>query len=105
MAKFLLVYHGGANADTEEGRNQAMAAWGEWFQQLGGALKDPGNPVGETRTVSAGGAVANGGGTNPATGYSLIEVDSFDNAVNAAKMCPVLSGGGSVEIAETLDIM
>ncbi len=105
MAKFLLAYHGGSVPETDEERGKVGAAWGAWFQQLGPALKDPGNPVGQARTVSNGGSVSAGAGANPVSGYSVIEVDDIDKAVAAAKMCPVLAGGGSVEVAETFDVM
>ena len=105
MAKYLLTFHGGSMPETDEARGQVMAAWEGWFKELGPALKDPGNPVGQSRTVSSDGAVSEGGGANPVSGYTLIEVDSIDSAVKAAKMCPVLQGGASIEVAETFDVM
>ena len=90
--------------ETEAERGQVMQAWGDWFGKLGGALKDPGNPVGQTRTISNG-SVSEGGGTNAASGYSIIEADSLDSAVALAKGCPVLQGGASIEVAETFDVM
>ena len=55
------------------------------------------------KTVSAG-SVADGGGANPLTGYSLITAADLDAAVEAAKGCPILESGGSVEVAETIDM-
>ena len=37
-----------------------------------GALVDPGNPVGLSKTVSASG-IADNGGANPASGYTIVE--------------------------------
>ena len=105
MAKYLLVYHGGSMPEGEEAQAKVMAAWGTWFQTLGSALADGGNPVSQTKTIGSGGAVSDGGGANPATGYSLIEADSLDAAVNLAKGCPVLGGGASIEVAETFNVM
>lgn len=104
MAKYLLVYHGGSMPETEDAQAKVMAAWGTWFQNLGPALADGGNPVSQTRTISGGG-VSDGGGANPATGYSLIQADSLDAAVTLARGCPVLEGGASIEVAETFDVM
>lgn len=106
MAKFLLTYHspnGGGLAPTPEQQAQSMDAWNGWFGQLGSALVDGGNPVGATKTVTSNGSVADGG-QNHATGYSIIQVDSFDQAVKASQMCPVLKDGGSVEIGQLLDM-
>jgi len=105
MAKYLLVYHGGGGmAATEEERNRVMAAWGEWMGRVGDKLKDPGNPAGATRTIGADGSV-NEGGADPVSGYSIIEAGSMDEAVELTRGCPVLTGGGTVEIAETFDVM
>ena len=45
MANYLLAYHGGGMAPTEEERARIMEAWGKWFQALGPALVDGGNPT------------------------------------------------------------
>jgi hypothetical protein len=104
MAKYLLVYHGGGMPEGEAAQAEVMAAWGTWFQNLGPALADGGNPVSQTKTIS-GGSVSDGGGANAATGYSLIEADNLDAAVELAKGCPVLQGGASIEVAETFNVM
>jgi hypothetical protein len=104
MARYLLIYHGGGMADTEEERGKVMAAWGEWFQSLGGAVVDPGNPVSQTKTISNGGSVG-ASSSNPPSGYSVLEADSIDNAVELAKKCPVLKSGATIEVAETFNAM
>ena len=105
MGKYLLIYHGGGAPTTDEDREKETAAWTKWFTELGPATVDQGNPTSQARTVASDGAVNDGGGSNPASGYSIISVDSFDNAVNATKMCPHLASGGSVEVAEIYEIM
>jgi len=69
------------------------------------ALVDGGNPVMKAKTISSKGSVSEGGGQNPVSGYSLIKADSLDAAVKLARECPVLSGGGSIEVAETFNAM
>jgi hypothetical protein len=101
MPKYLFAYHGGAMAQTEEEQQKVMAAWGAWFEQLGPAIVDPGAPIAMARTVSTGGA-ADGAGANPLTGYSLIEAADLDDASTKAAGCPVLTSGGTVEVAETI---
>ena len=104
MANYLLVYHGGGMPETEAEQKAVMEAWTTWFGQLGDKLVDGGNPVSQTKTIGANGSVSNGG-SNPATGYSIISADSLDAAVALAKGCPVLGGGASVEVAETFAVM
>ena len=105
MGKYLLIYHGGGAPASDEDREKETAAWTQWFTELGSATVDRGNPTSHAMTVASDGAVSDGGGASPASGYSIISVDSFDNAVNATKMCPHLASGGSVEVAEIYEIM
>ena len=105
MANYLLVYHGGGMPQSADEQAKVMAAWGKWFGELGDAIVDGGNPVGQTRTIGANGAVSEGGGANPASGYSVIKADSMEQAVQRAKGCPILQGGGSIEVCETFNAM
>ena len=103
MAKYLLVYHGGGMAESEEAQAEVMAAWGAWFGQLGASVVDGGNPTGAATTVASSGA-SDGGGANPASGYSLIDADDMADAVAKAQGCPIVAGGGSVEVCETIEV-
>jgi hypothetical protein len=60
--------------------------------------------VGKSSTVHPDGSVTNDGGSNPASGYSLIEASDLDDALAKAKGCPHLQGAGTIEIAETFDM-
>ena len=80
-----------------------MAAWQAWFGAMGDAIVDGGNPVGPSKTVSASG-VADNGGSNPLSGYTLIDSADIEAAVEHAKGCPILQDGGSVEVAEAIDM-
>lgn len=104
MANYLLVYHGGSMPEGEAAQAAAMQAWDAWFQQLGSAVVDGGNPASGTKVISADGSVAPGGPTSP-SGYSIIKADSHDQAVALAKGCPVLAGGAMIEVVETFDAM
>jgi len=104
MAKYLFVYHGGGVPKNPAEAKQLMDAWGAWFGSLGAAVIDGGNPVGKSSTVKPDGTLVNGGGANPASGYSLIEASSLEDAHKKAKGCPLLKGGGTIEIAEAMDM-
>ena len=104
MAKYLYVYHGGSKPETEAEGAEVMEAWGQWLGSMGAAVIDGGNPVGVSSTVHSSGKVTNDGGANPASGYSLIEASSLDDALAKAKKCPILAAGGSVEVAEAFDM-
>lgn len=104
MAKYLFVYHGGSMPETEAQQAEVMDAWGQWLGGMGSAVIDGGNPVGLSTTVQADGSVVSNGGANPASGYGLIEASDVDDAIAKAKGCPVLTAGGSVELAEAIDM-
>jgi hypothetical protein len=104
VAKYLLVYHGGNMPQGEAAMAQVMKAWEGWFGKLGQSLVDGGNPVTHAKTVAPNGAVSAGSAGAP-SGYSIISADSLDAAVALAQGCPVLAGGASIEVCETMDIM
>ena len=103
MAKFLFSYTGGATPTSPEEGAKVMAIWVGWFQGLGSAVVDMGNPTGPTHTVASNGAVTD----DPAgpTGYSIISADSLEAAVAIAKGCPVLQAGGGVAVSAIQDMM
>ena len=105
MAKYLFVYHGsGAPPPSKEEQKKALDAWGQWFGSMGAAVVDGGHPVGKSTTVKGDGSVVNNGGANPASGYSLIEASTLEDAITKAKGCPLLKNGGSIELAPTFDM-
>ena len=80
-----------------------MAAWKNWMAEMGGAVADVGNPVGMSKTVTSSG-VEDNGGSNPLSGYTLVNADTIEEAVEMAKGCPIIASGGSVEVAEAIVI-
>lgn len=104
MAKYLFVYHGGKHPETEAEVKKILDAWGNWMGSMGAAVIDGGNPVGKSTTVHSSGKVTNDGGSNPASGYGLFEASSLDDAIAKAKGCPILMAGGSVELAQAIDM-
>jgi len=104
MAKYLFVYHGGSHPETEEEVKAVMDAWGAWMGSMGSAVIDGGNPVGMASTVHSDGSVTDDGGANPASGYGLFEASDIDDALAKARGCPILAAGGSIEVAEAIDM-
>lgn len=98
MGKYVLVYQGGAMAETEEAQRAAMAAWGAWFGSLGNAVIDGGAPFG------ASAAVGGGASRSGLTGYSILSADDLSAAVAMAGGCPIVADGGTVDVYETIDV-
>jgi len=104
MAKYLFIYHGGSHPQTEAEAKEVIDAWGAWMGSLGAAVIDGGNPVGKSSTVNADGSVTDNGGANPASGYGLFEASDLDDALAKAKKCPMLAAGGTIEVAQAIDM-
>ncbi len=104
MAKYLFVYHGGKPPATPAEGKAVKDAWGAWFGSMGAAVIDGGNPVGKSSTVKPDGSLVDGGGANPTSGYSLIEASSLEDAHKKARGCPILKAGGTIEIAQAMDM-
>ncbi len=103
MPKFIFAYHGGKMPETPEEGEAQMQKWKDWFAGMESSVVDPGNPVGMSKTVSASG-VADNGGSNPLSGYTIVETANEQEAVELAKGCPICGEEGSVEVAEIVDI-
>jgi hypothetical protein len=104
MGKFVLVYTGSGNmGDSPEEQQRIMEAWMNWFGSLGEAITDAGNPFGASRTLTSDGSVHDGGAAG-LSGYSIITAENLADAAEKAKGCPVLSGGGGVEVYEAVPI-
>ncbi len=102
---YVLLYSGGGMPATEEEQATVMKAWTVWMEGLGSALKDGGNPFapGAAKTITPDGNVRDGDGA--ASGYSIIVADSLEDATQKAKDCPVLEGGATITVYETIPVM
>jgi hypothetical protein len=101
MTSYLVTYHGGGMPETEEGRQQAMAAFGAWVGKVGDALTDPGAPLGAAVTVAADG-VRPGTADGPVAGYSVLRADDMDSAVSLVRDHPFVGRGGSLTVIESV---
>jgi hypothetical protein len=111
MAEYLLLFRGGDAARTEEQRSpekwQAhMQKWMQWMGDLTakgkfiGAqpLKIEGRVVkGKSKLVTDGPFVE---GKEMVGGYLICKADSYDQAIEIAKDCPILEHDGIVEVRE-----
>jgi hypothetical protein len=106
MTKYVLFYLGGGMPETEAETAEVMKAWEEWYTALGTAVVDPGNPFTPVaKTIASGGKVRDGATGGMATGYTIIQAESIDEAVSMAQSCPVLKGGADISVFETFEVM
>lgn len=101
MSEYIIAYHGGKKPESPEEGAKHMAKWKAWISDLGDAVVNPGTPLGPSKTVSSDG-VADDGGPNPLSGFSIVSADSMDAALEMAKACPTLDLGGTLEVAQVM---
>ena len=109
MSEFVLLYR-----FTPESRREAMGSperaqasmkkWRAWFEEMtskgqlkspGQSLDDAGKVVRKQKTITDGPYVET---KDVVGGYSLIEARDLDEAAQIASGCPIVEGGGSVEV-------
>ena len=106
MANFVLLYSGGSMPESAAERAAVMQVWEAWFGRLGSAVVDGGNPFTPmAKSIASDGTVSDGPVGSMANGYSIIKADSLDAAVEVARGCPVLQGGGQISVYETFPVM
>ena len=102
MAKYIFGYHGRpVTPETAQQDQAVMAAWGEWFGNMGAALVDIGNPGGPSQIVGQNGGVSKPQGVG-LTRYSIVQADTIESAMKLAQGCPIFAAGGSIEVAELM---
>ncbi len=102
MNNYVITYYGEPKFKSQEEGANYMKKWGEWVGGLGKALVNPGVPLKRGKTVSSGG-VSDNNSSNRLTGYSVVQANSMDAAIEMAKGCPHLEHG-TVDVAEAMEM-
>ena len=103
MAQYIITYLGGNPPSTPDEGQQHFKKYKEWLSSLGTSVISPANPLKNTSTVNSDRTVT-AGNTTSITGYTIIEVDSMEKALEHAKACPFLDIGGSLEVSEIMQM-
>ncbi len=108
MAKFMFLYRDSADPNqpqpSPEEMQQFLALWGDWFASCGPKLVDGGDGLLPTgRVLHPTGDVTNGPYVEAKEvigGYSVVDVEHYEAAVELARTCPIIAIGGTIEIRE-----
>ncbi|HMC19014.1 MAG TPA: YciI family protein [Gemmatimonadales bacterium] len=114
MSEFIYLYRSTNEASraamgSPEQMQKSMQTWMAWMQQLAdkGHIKNPGHPLertgklvkGKQRTITDGPYAES---KDIIGGYTLVEARDLAEAVELSKGCPILEGGGVVEVRPVL---
>ncbi len=109
MKEFLLIFRNELKARTSASPEEMQATTKKWMDWIGGVaaqnkLVERGNRLSSSgKVVKAHNVITDGPYSEikeSVGGYSIIKTDSYEDAVEIAKGCPVLAVGGNVEIRE-----
>ena len=110
MSEFVYLFRASEEArreamGTPERAQQSLQAWLTWIRGLEakGHLKNPGQPLeragklvrGKKKVVTDGPFAE---AKDVVLGFMIIEARDLDQAVELSRGCPMLDGGGSVEV-------
>ena len=104
MANYVLVYKGGSMPESDEEKAEVMSAWAKWYEGLGRAVVDGGNPFGPSKFVANDGTVTDKA-PSELSGYTILSAENLEAAVGMAQDCPVRLGGADIEVYETFPVM
>lgn len=103
MPQYMITYLGGNQPSNPEEGKQHYAKYKEWLSALGDSAISPANPLKNTSTVNPDGTIT-AGSTTTMSGYTIIETDSMEAALEIAKECPFLDIGGLLEVSELVEM-
>ena len=102
MQKFLFIFYGWKLPEPPEEEQKKMKVWvkvwGDWFGSLGKGLINMGERFEESVVVEKDKTVTDKG--NAKAGYSFVEAESMEKAIQLAKACPIYEDGGKIEIVK-----
>ncbi len=111
MKDFVLIFRSDSRVEvklTPEGLATMSKDWENWMGGIAAQNKlvSPGKRLGfDGRSVKPGNIVTNGPYAEikeMIAGLTIIRADSIEEATEIAKNCPILNGGGNVEVRDVI---
>lgn len=103
MPQYIFVYLGGEYPTDPEEAQKHFQKYQQWLQALGPAVVSPAIPFKDTHTVQPDGSVS-AGSMSAMSGMSIINMNSMEDALAAAKECPFLEIRGALEVSEMIEM-
>ncbi|MBF0264712.1 MAG: hypothetical protein HQL46_05520 [Gammaproteobacteria bacterium] len=103
MPKYIFVYLGGEYPSNPEQGREHFEKYQQWLHSLGEAVLSPAVPFKNTHTVQSNGS-SSPGTVSTMSGFSIIQLNSMQEALAAAKACPFLEIKGTLEVSEMIEM-
>lgn len=109
MKKFIVLYYAPTSAVAQmskaslEEMKKGMEPWMVWAKKIGSGMVDLGTPLGNGRKVTKSGVTAS---NSQVTGYSVLQAEDMDAAVEMLKNHPHLgwAAGCEIEVYESMPL-
>lgn len=103
MTQYVIVYLGGEQPATPEQGRAHFEKYKEWLNSLGDAAVSPANPLKNTVTIHPDRSISSESLTGM-SGYTIVEAESMEAAIEMAKSCPFLDIGGNLEVSQIMQM-
>src|SRR5438552_1067328 len=98
MTQYLVIHYGDIRPQNEQELAQCVTKWTAWQREIGSALLQKGNPLVRAKMVGTDLKLGGSKHEESASGYSVIQAESFEEAAALFKNCPTMQDGGHVEL-------
>lgn len=99
MNQYMILYFGGDHPSDSETSQKHFAKYQQWLQSLGDAVVKAMVPFRQSHTIHPDGAVQKGSSV-ALSGYTVLQAETLEKAVEYARSCPFLEINGRLEVAE-----
>lgn len=103
MPRYVLSYVGGEPPSTPEEGQKHFAQYQQWIADNRETMVSAMNPFKDTHTVAPDRSTSKGTATGM-SGYTVIETDTMESALEIAKSCPFLDINGTLEVSELVSM-
>ena len=103
MAQYIFIYLGGEHPSNPEEGKKHFEKYQKWLLSLGESVVSPAIPFKDTYTVHKDGRTQQGT-TTLMSGMSILKFETLQDALAAAKACPFLEIGGTLEVSEMIEM-
>lgn len=103
MSQYIFIYLGGEQPSNPDEGKKHFEKYQQWLADLGDAVVSPAIPFKDTHTVHKDGSTQQGT-TTLMSGMSILKFESMQTALAAAKACPFLEIGGTLEVSEMIEM-
>lgn len=103
MAHYLMSYIGGEHPTSPDDQKKHFDSYTQWLGSINEKILVPMLPLKDTKTVNPNGTVTDGT-TTAMSGYTILKVDSMQEALDIAQSCPFLEIGGTLEVSELMQM-